>query len=122
MVSKGDKITVVRGVKVPKGTTGVAFWVGETKYGLRVGFKNDANGETLWTAMGNVERTEVDAPAPAPVANSVSPAYIGSSLAALAATIAKLEARIEALEAASAAPAPFIPDNADPLEIAAFTN
>ena len=118
MVNKGDKIKVVRGVKVPKGTTGVAFWVGETKYGTRIGFKNDANGETLWTAASNVEH---DNPAamPAPPASTVSAAYIGSSLAA---TIAKLEARIEALEAASAAPAPFIPDNADPLEIAAFTN
>lgn len=51
---KGQTITVVKGRKVKVGTTGVVFWVGETKFGWRVGF-NDAAGETYWTAVSNVE-------------------------------------------------------------------
>ena len=127
MVRNGDRIKVVRGIKVPKGTTGVAFWIGETKYGTRIGFKNDADGAVLWTAMSNVEHVN-PAAMPAP-ADSASAAY-----AALAARISELEAKVEALEAAAdaaafanapaavAAMAPFIPDNADPLDIKAFTN
>ena len=52
-VAYGKQIVVVRGRKVPLGTTGRCFWVGETKYGTRVGFET-ADGETMWTAKSNV--------------------------------------------------------------------
>ncbi len=45
---------VVKGRKVPKGTQGRLFWVGQTRFGKRVGF-NDATGTTHWTAATNVE-------------------------------------------------------------------
>jgi hypothetical protein len=44
---------VVKGRKVPPGTQGICFWVGETQYGKRVGLK-DADGVTHWTAAANV--------------------------------------------------------------------
>lgn len=50
---KGQQVVVVKGRKVPVGTTGECFWVGEGKYGARVGFK-DAEGEVFWTAYANV--------------------------------------------------------------------
>lgn len=52
---KGQQVTVVKGRKVPVGTTGEVFWVGQSKYGgFRVGLK-DAEGETHWTAAANVQ-------------------------------------------------------------------
>ena len=56
-VAVGREIVVVKGRKVPKGTAGTAFWVGETTWGKRVGFK-DAAGATHWTALSNVEVTD----------------------------------------------------------------
>lgn len=54
-VVKGQTVTVVKGRKVAKGTTGVVFWVGEDAWGkARIGFKDEA-GETFWTAASNVE-------------------------------------------------------------------
>lgn len=77
---KGSTVTVVRGRKVPIGTTGVVIWVGEGRsYGprpryrggwyeapppARIGVK-DAAGTVHWTAASNVEVTEA-APAAAP--------------------------------------------------------
>ena len=56
-MEKGQTVTVVKGRKVPKGTTGVVFWVGEDSYGKgRIGFKG-TDGETYWTATSNVEVT-----------------------------------------------------------------
>ena len=55
---KGQTVTVVKGRKVPVGTTGEVFWVGEGKYGWRVGIK-DAEGEVHWTAVTNVEAREM---------------------------------------------------------------
>jgi len=122
MVTKGTVVKVVRGVKVPRGTVGVVFWVGDTKFGARVGFKDDA-GEVFWTAAGNVEALEaVPVVAPAKVASLAEMAGAldaGARMAALEARVAALEA---ALFAADAAPAPFIPDGVDPLEVRAFTN
>ncbi len=51
---KGRTIKVVKGRKVPVGTVGTCCWVGESRYGVRVGLKTPA-GETLWTAASNVE-------------------------------------------------------------------
>lgn len=54
---KGQTVTVVKGRKVAKGTTGVVFWIGEDSWGKgRIGFK-DESGETFWTATSNVEVT-----------------------------------------------------------------
>lgn len=52
-VGVGDKVRVVKGRKVPVGTTGKVFWVGDSQYGERVGIK-DGDGETHWTALANV--------------------------------------------------------------------
>ena len=62
MVTKGMTVVLVRGGAIPPGTTGKVFWVGETKYGVRVGFKDTAGG-SYWTAAANVEVVD-----PAPVA------------------------------------------------------
>ena len=51
---KGDRAVVVKGRKVPKGTTGVIIWDGSSQYGPRVGIKDDA-GKVHWTATSNVE-------------------------------------------------------------------
>lgn len=53
-IKKGVEVKVVKGRKVPVGTTGMVFWVGDTKFGERVGI-NTPGGETVWTASSNVE-------------------------------------------------------------------
>jgi hypothetical protein len=56
-IIKGQTVTVVKGRKVPKGTTGIVAWMGEDNYGTaRVGFKT-ADGEMVFTAQSNVEVT-----------------------------------------------------------------
>lgn len=56
-IVKGQTVTVVKGRKVPKGTTGTVAWIGEDNYGnARVGFKT-ADGEMVFTAQSNVEVT-----------------------------------------------------------------
>jgi len=56
---KGRMVRVVKGRKVPIGTTGEVFWFGEGTWGPRVGF-HDADGETFWTAASNVEVIDPD--------------------------------------------------------------
>lgn len=118
MVAKGDRVVVVAGVKVKKGTTGKVFWTGETKFGLRVGFTDDAGG-TLWTAMGNVEKVAPVAPVAAPVVDEPTPGA-GPSLEAkvdallvlaevLAKNVLALEAKVAALMVAADAPAVELP-------------
>ena len=54
---KGRTCKVVRGRKVPQGTTGVSVWYGADKWDktrMRVGLKL-ASGEIVWTAASNVE-------------------------------------------------------------------
>ena len=60
-ISKGDEVEVVKGRKVAKGTVGVIFWIGPSRYGngMRVGLK-DAAGETHWTAASNLKLTEAE--------------------------------------------------------------
>jgi hypothetical protein len=54
-VEKGQKVRVVKGRKVPVGTTGTVTWVGEDSYGkARLGIRDDA-GTIRWTAASNVE-------------------------------------------------------------------
>lgn len=64
--AKGKTVTVVKGRKVPKGTTGEVIWVGAGKaYGYydrpsdRLGVK-DAAGTVHWTAASNVEVVNAD--------------------------------------------------------------
>lgn len=52
-VEKGGTVKVVRGRKVPLGTTGKVIWKGESRFGWRVGIK-DATDTVHWTALGNV--------------------------------------------------------------------
>ena len=51
---KGKQVEVVKGRKVPVGTTGEVIWIGEKQWGWRVGIK-DADGEVHWTAETNVK-------------------------------------------------------------------
>jgi hypothetical protein len=132
MVGKGDAIVVVAGVKVPKGTTGKVFWVGDTKYGVRVGFKDGA-GTTHWTAMSNVAAASAPAPVAEPSAAPSLEAKV-NALLVLVEVMAKnaeaLEAKVNALsvmldaenEAKSEVPAPFIPDGVDPFDVHAFSH
>ena len=54
-IVKGQTVTVVKGRKVPVGTTGTISWIGEDNYGkARVGIRTEA-GETVFTAESNVE-------------------------------------------------------------------
>lgn len=56
-IVKGATVTVVKGRKVAKGTTGTVTWIGEDSWGkARVGFRT-AEGESIFTAMSNVEVT-----------------------------------------------------------------
>jgi|SRR5580698_1161983 hypothetical protein len=57
---RGKVLTVVRGRKVPRGTTGVCIWVGNGRFGERVGIK-DAEGTVHWTASANVDVAPVAA-------------------------------------------------------------
>lgn len=52
-VEKGKEIEVVRGRKVPIGTRGECFWMGENRWGVAVGIRL-ANGEAAFTAITNV--------------------------------------------------------------------
>jgi hypothetical protein len=53
-VAKGKVVKVVKGRKVPVGTTGEVIWYGDGKWSARVGIK-DADGTVYWTAASNVE-------------------------------------------------------------------
>lgn len=50
---RGMRVRVVAGRKIPVGVEGDCFWVGSTRFGVRVGFK--FQGETFWTDANNVE-------------------------------------------------------------------
>lgn len=52
--SKGKMLVVVRGRKLPHGTSGVCFWAGDTRFGRSVGLKL-ANGKKVFTAEHNVK-------------------------------------------------------------------
>lgn len=53
--TRGARVRVVKGRKVPKGTEGVVIWEGVGEYGTRIGIKDDA-GTVHWTAASNAER------------------------------------------------------------------
>lgn len=52
-IIKGQTVTVVKGRKIPKDTTGTVNFVGDGDYGPRVGFRTEA-GEQHFTALANV--------------------------------------------------------------------
>lgn len=58
LYGKGAVVEVTKGRKVPVGTTGTVFWIGEDKFSrtgaMRIGFKDEAD-TTHWTALSNVE-------------------------------------------------------------------
>lgn len=59
-VEIGSTVKVVRGKKVPVGTIGEVFWMGEKRYNgsypqTRIGFK-DEHGTVFWTGLRNVEK------------------------------------------------------------------
>jgi hypothetical protein len=56
-IVKGQTVTVVKGRKVPKGTTGVVNFVGDSPYGWRVGFRAE-DGVQHFTAIANVEAAQ----------------------------------------------------------------
>lgn len=53
MPQKGKKVRVFKGRKVPIGTVGECFWIGNSKYGQRLGMK--VAGETVWVDADNCE-------------------------------------------------------------------
>jgi hypothetical protein len=55
-IEKNKTVTVVRGRKVPIGTRGQVFWIGNNGYGESVGIIA-ADGSKHFTAIGNVEVT-----------------------------------------------------------------
>ena len=52
---RGCPVMVTRGRKIPKGTTGRVFWIGQKQFGVRVGFETD-DGVTHWADINNVDR------------------------------------------------------------------
>lgn len=53
-IAKGKRVRVVSGKKVPIGTEGEVFWMGDSKFGTRVGIDAPALGR-VFTALHNVE-------------------------------------------------------------------
>lgn len=51
-VSKGKQVIVFKGRKVPVGTKGECFWLGNGTFGERVGIR-DSKGNVWWTAKDN---------------------------------------------------------------------
>ncbi len=52
-------VRVVRGRKVPIGTEGEVFWMGDSGYGMSVGLRL-IDGKKVFTAMKNVETVQLD--------------------------------------------------------------
>lgn len=52
-------VKVVRGRKVPRGTVGEVFWMGDSGYGMSVGLRL-LDGSKVFTAQNNVEVVMVD--------------------------------------------------------------
>lgn len=66
----GDKVTVVAGRKIAKGTVGEVVWVGRDNFNpkaYRVGLRLALGGLRVFTAMGNVEKLNINPPTEAEV-------------------------------------------------------
>lgn len=57
-VEKGKTVKVIKGRKLPKGTTGIVGWCGETRYGWSV--RIDHAGAREFTSLDNVEVVNPD--------------------------------------------------------------
>lgn len=55
-LQRGNRVEVIAGRKIKKGTTGFIFWIGETKYGMSVGLEIDGTKERQFTSPGNVNK------------------------------------------------------------------
>lgn len=53
-VRRGNTVRVVKGRKIPKGTTAEVFWIGSTRFGTSVGLELPS-GERVFTSKHNVE-------------------------------------------------------------------
>lgn len=57
-IKKGSRVVVVKGTKIPLGSTGQVFWIGTVdahpEWGTRVGINFD-DGTSEWTSLVNVE-------------------------------------------------------------------
>jgi hypothetical protein len=53
-IGKGKRVRVVSGKKVPLGTEGEVFWIGDGKFGTRIGIDSPVLGR-VFTAIYNVE-------------------------------------------------------------------
>lgn len=58
-ISMHKLVRVVRGRKVPKGTEGEVFWMGDSGYDMSVGLRL-IDGKKVFTAMKNVEAVQLD--------------------------------------------------------------
>jgi hypothetical protein len=58
-IEKGCEVVVFKGRKVPKGTTGVVFWLGECNYSgkPKIGFRTK-DGETIWILAEHCKMAE----------------------------------------------------------------
>ena len=52
-IEKDKMLKIIAGRKIPKGSAGVCFWVGDTLYGKNVGIMID--GKKVFTSIRNVE-------------------------------------------------------------------
>ena len=83
-MTKGTTVKIVRGRKIPLGTTGKVIWKGQNQWGWRVGIKVDpTKEEVLWTALGNVEAIYDDAQVVTEAIAEAKAEYSGSHLADL---------------------------------------
>lgn len=55
---RGDIVEVFKGRKVPKGTVGEVFWIGDGRWGTRVGIREEGREEPWWTAASNCRVVE----------------------------------------------------------------
>ena len=60
IIRVGAHVKVIAGVKIPLGTVGRVFWIGESiahpEWGTRVGIKvDDDDNQVEWTSINNVE-------------------------------------------------------------------
>lgn len=63
-IVKNATVTVIKGRKVPVGTTGTVIWIGSSYGQTRLGIR-DADGTTHWTAASNVQVVTPPQPATA---------------------------------------------------------
>jgi hypothetical protein len=59
-VDKGKVVEVVKKRAKGYGKKGVVFWIGETRYGTRVGMNVEGEADAFWTAITNLKVIEND--------------------------------------------------------------